>query len=105
MVRLLQLWRISARDLSLLWFALRHRSRPIWLLPAVCLLGLYAIEPLNFALPVLGAIDDLILLPIVLHVLAALLPADIRQGFSRGVHTRGVHTRGVHTRGVRSRAA
>ena len=43
--------------MSLLWFALRQRNRPIWLLPAVVLLGLYALEPLNFAIPLLGVVD------------------------------------------------
>jgi len=85
MFRLLRLWRIAGKDLSLLWFALRQRNRPIWLVPAVILLGLCAIEPLNFAIPLLGVVDDVILLPLVLHALVTLLPAEIRYGFSRRV--------------------
>jgi uncharacterized membrane protein YkvA (DUF1232 family) len=85
MVRLLRLWRIAGKDLSLLWFALRQRNRPIWLVPAVIVLGLYAIEPLNFAIPLLGVVDDVILLPLALHLLVRLLPAQIRYGFSRRV--------------------
>jgi uncharacterized membrane protein YkvA (DUF1232 family) len=83
MIRLFRLWRLARRDLPLLWFALRHRSRPIWLLPAAALLVLYVIDPLNFALPLVGIVDDLILLPLVLHGLLRLLPADIRLGFER----------------------
>ena len=37
MMRLLRLWRIGAKDLRLLWFALRHRRRPVWLLPLAVL--------------------------------------------------------------------
>jgi uncharacterized membrane protein YkvA (DUF1232 family) len=53
--------------------------------PAVIVLGLCAIEPLNFAIPLLGVVDDVILLPLVLHALVTLLPAEIRYGFSRRV--------------------
>jgi uncharacterized membrane protein YkvA (DUF1232 family) len=81
MLRLLKLWRFARRDLRLLYFALRHPGRPAWLWPAAGLLALYALEPANFALPALGAVDDFVLLPLVLHVLLKFLPADIRAGF------------------------
>jgi uncharacterized membrane protein YkvA (DUF1232 family) len=80
-LRLFRLWRLGRQDLRLLWFALRHRDRPVWLIPAVTLLGLYAFEPLNFAVPLLGVVDDFILLPLALHWLVKLLPAEIRFGF------------------------
>jgi uncharacterized membrane protein YkvA (DUF1232 family) len=83
MLRLYRLWRLGRRDLRLLWFALQHRSRPAWLLPAVLLLTLYALEPLNFAVPLLGVVDDFILLPLALHWLVKLLPGEIRYGFER----------------------
>ena len=82
MLRLLRLWRLGGEDLRLLWFALRHPSRPVWLWPAVILLGVYAIEPFNFAIPVLGFVDDLVILPLVLHALLKLLPRSIRDGFA-----------------------
>ncbi len=78
MRRLLRLWRLSGEDLRLLWFALRHPARPGWLLPSAGLLALYAIEPLNFALPILGVVDDLVVVPLVLHALLKLLPPAIR---------------------------
>ena len=81
MLRLFRLWRLGRRDLQLLWFALRDRDRPVWLIPAVVLLGLYALEPLNFTVPILGVVDDFILLPLALHWLVKLLPAKIRYGF------------------------
>jgi uncharacterized membrane protein YkvA (DUF1232 family) len=88
MLRLFRLWRLGGRDLSLLWYALRHPSRPIWLLPAIALLALYAVEPANFAIPLLGVIDDLVLLPLLLHAIAQFLPADIRTDFERRAFTR-----------------
>ena len=82
MKRLLLLWRVARHDLRLLWFALRHPDRPVWLLPAAALLALFALEPANFALPIVGALDDLVLLPIVLHALVGLLPPHVRAAFA-----------------------
>jgi uncharacterized membrane protein YkvA (DUF1232 family) len=45
------------------WLAVRHPNRPTWLLPATLALGFFALEPFNFAIPVLGVVDDLFLLP------------------------------------------
>jgi uncharacterized membrane protein YkvA (DUF1232 family) len=81
MIRLLRLWRLGRQDVRLLWFALRHRSRPMWLWPAAALLALYALDPANFAIPVLGVVDDLVLLPLLLHLVVKLLPAEIRAAF------------------------
>ena len=81
MLRLLRFWRVGGQDLGLLWFALRHPSRPLWLLPAAALLGFYALEPLNFALPLVGVMDDFIILPLILHWLVKLLPADVHYDF------------------------
>jgi uncharacterized membrane protein YkvA (DUF1232 family) len=78
MIRLIRLWRLGARDLRLLWFALRHPHRPVWLWPAAVVLALYALEPLNFAVPLLGVVDDFVLLPLVLHALVTFLPLSIR---------------------------
>ena len=88
MKRLLLLWRVGRQDLRLLWFALRYPSRPVWLLPAAGLLALFALEPTNFAIPILGAVDDLVLLPIALHALVALLPAEVRASFGRSAAPR-----------------
>ena len=87
MRRLVLLWRAGRQDLRLFWFALRHPNRPVWLLPVAGLLAVFALEPANFAIPLLGAVDDLVLLPIVLHALVALLPPEVRASFrrSRGV--------------------
>jgi uncharacterized membrane protein YkvA (DUF1232 family) len=89
MLRILRLWRLSRTDLRLLWFALGHGRRPIWLWPAVLILAWFALEPFNFAFPILGVLDDVILLPLVLHVLVKFLPNDIHSAFlaNRGRHS------------------
>jgi uncharacterized membrane protein YkvA (DUF1232 family) len=69
---------LGARDLRVLWIALRHPSRPVWLWPAVLVIGVYALEPFNFAIPFLGVVDDLVILPLLLHLLTLLLPPDVR---------------------------
>jgi len=81
MIRLLRLWRMVGKDLHLLWFALVHPHRPSWLVPAVGFLALYALDPINFALPFVGAVDDFVLVPMLLHLLLRMLPADIRSGY------------------------
>lgn len=82
--RIFALWRVVAgQDLRLLWFAIRHEKRPGWLLPGLAGLALFAVEPLNFALPVLGAVDEFVLLPLVLHGIVRMLPAHILDGFAR----------------------
>jgi uncharacterized membrane protein YkvA (DUF1232 family) len=83
MLRLLRLWRLGGRDFRLLWYALRRPNRPLWLLPVMAFLGIYALEPANFAMPLLGVVDDLVLLPLLLHGVAQFLPADIRNDFER----------------------
>jgi uncharacterized membrane protein YkvA (DUF1232 family) len=84
MKRIVALWRVVAgQDLRLLWFALRHENRPAWLLPGLAGLTLFAVEPLNFALPVIGAVDELVLVPLVLHGMVKMLPAHVLDGFAR----------------------
>ena len=78
-------WRFSKADLRVLWFALSHRDRPRWLRPVTALMVLYAFAPFNFVLPVLGIIDDLVLIPLLLHYLVTLLPAHIRNGAAGSV--------------------
>ncbi len=78
MRRLFIFWRQGGRDLKLLWRALRHPDRPAWLMPASVLLAFFAFDPLNLAMPVLGAVDDLLLLPLALRALLSALPQHLR---------------------------
>jgi uncharacterized membrane protein YkvA (DUF1232 family) len=72
-------WRVSRHDLRILWSALRHPARPGWLLPVTIVLGLYALSPFNFAIPLLGAVDDFVLVPLALHWLVKLLPPHLHE--------------------------
>jgi uncharacterized membrane protein YkvA (DUF1232 family) len=83
MLRLFRFWRRSGRDLRLLFHALSHPARPLWLWPFVIALGLYAVDPLNLGIPVLGAVDELIVVPLILRAMLTLLPAGIRASFER----------------------
>jgi uncharacterized membrane protein YkvA (DUF1232 family) len=67
MRRIFKFWRLAGSDIRLLWQALRHPNRPTWLLTTTLALAFFALEPFNFAIPVLGVIDDLFLLPLLLH--------------------------------------
>jgi uncharacterized membrane protein YkvA (DUF1232 family) len=70
MRRLFRLWQLGRQDLRLLLAMLRRSDRPRWLAPALLLLLCFALEPLNFALPALGIVDDFVLLPLLLRALA-----------------------------------
>ena len=72
MRKIFRLWRLTGSDLRLLWTALRHPNRPPWLIPATFALFFFALDPFNFAIPILGVVDDLFLLPLLLHALVKL---------------------------------
>lgn len=78
MKRIALLWRIVRHDLRVLGYALHHPDRPGWLIPAVILVGLYAIDPFNFAVPFVGIVDDGVLVPIALHLMIRCLPTQLR---------------------------
>jgi len=60
---------LGARDLGLLITALRRPDKPWWLVPASIFLVWFALEPVNFAIPLLGVIDDFVLLPLLLRAI------------------------------------
>ena len=72
------LWKISKADLRTLWIAFRHPERPWWVRPAAVLLLLYAMSPLNLMLPVIGLVDELVIIPLLLHVLVSILPLRLK---------------------------
>ena len=84
MKRIFALWRmVAGQDLRLLWFAIRHEQRPGWLLPGLAGLALLAVEPLNFAVPVFGAVDEFVLVPLILHGMMKMLPVQVVESFAR----------------------
>jgi uncharacterized membrane protein YkvA (DUF1232 family) len=84
--RMTLLWVLVRGDARRLWFALRHPGAPGWLKAATALLLLYLVSPLDLipdALPVIGVVDDLVLLPLALHWLLSMLPASLRADLDR----------------------
>jgi uncharacterized membrane protein YkvA (DUF1232 family) len=69
-------------DAKRLWFALEHPDAPPWLKAGVAAMALYLISPIDLipdVWPVIGVIDDLIILPLATRWLLARLPPHIRQ--------------------------
>jgi len=83
--RLTLLWSLVRGDAQLLWFALRHPLAPRWLKPAVALMALYLLSPVDLlpdTLPLLGMVDDLVLLPLALGFVVKRLPAALRADYA-----------------------
>ncbi|MCB1908497.1 MAG: DUF1232 domain-containing protein [Rhodocyclaceae bacterium] len=85
MQKLIALYRLIRRDLRILWFALGDPRRPRWLLPAVAGLALYLFSPVDLlpdTLPLIGIMDDLVLIPLAVGWLVGRLPPELRRGGS-----------------------
>jgi uncharacterized membrane protein YkvA (DUF1232 family) len=83
--RLTLLWSLVRGDAQLLWFALRHPLAPRWVKPAVALMALYVLSPIDLlpdALPLLGIVDDLVLVPLALSFIVQRLPTALRADFA-----------------------
>ena len=70
------------RDAVMLWFACRHPNTP-FLAKAVCVFAVaYALSPIDLIpdfIPVLGYVDDVLLLPSLIWLAVRLLPANVIQ--------------------------
>lgn len=78
--RLSVLWSVVKGDARLLWRALRHPLAPPWLKWGTALLALYLLSPVDLlpeALPVLGVLDDLVLIPLAMHAMLKRLPVAL----------------------------
>ena len=79
--RLTMLWTLVRGDARCLWFALRHPRSPVWLKVGTGLVVLYLISPVDLlpdAIPLLGVVDDLVLVPFAVRWLLGRLPQDVR---------------------------
>lgn len=84
--RLSLLWTLVRGDLKKLWWALRDARAPGWLKFATAGLVLYLLSPIDLlpdALPIVGVVDDLVLLPLAIRWLLSQLPADLRRDLER----------------------
>jgi uncharacterized membrane protein YkvA (DUF1232 family) len=80
--RLVRLWSVVRSDARLLWFAVQHPQAPVWLKAGCLGIVLYLVSPVDLipdVIPVLGWIDDLVLIPMAMRWLLRMLPAHIRE--------------------------
>ncbi|MEP7058508.1 MAG: YkvA family protein [Caldimonas sp.] len=80
--RLTLLWTVVRHDARRLWFALRHPAAPVWLKAGAALIVLYVISPIDLIpdfIPVIGFVDDIVIVPLAIRWLLNRLPAEIAQ--------------------------
>jgi uncharacterized membrane protein YkvA (DUF1232 family) len=80
--RLTLLWTLLRGDARQLWAALRHPAAPGWLKLGTALIVLYLFSPVDLipdALPFIGVVDDLVLVPLAIRWLLKRLPPGIRE--------------------------
>ncbi len=70
------------REVVVLWFAARDPATPRILRVASLAVALYLLSPLDlipFTIPVLGVVDDLILVPLAVSFISTRLPAPVKE--------------------------
>lgn len=80
--RLSLLWLVVRTDARRLWRALQHPKSPAWLKGGTALLLLYLISPIDLIpdfIPLLGVLDDAIVIPAVIRWMLGRLPRHIRR--------------------------
>ena len=83
------LWWVVRGDAGLLWLGLRHPQAPGWLKPSLALVALYLVSPIDLVpdvLPVLGVMDDMVLVPLALAFIVQRLPSGLRADYARSPH-------------------
>lgn len=84
--RMTAIWLLVRSDAKRLWFALRHPDSPAWLKAGTALLALYLLSPIDLipdALPLLGVLDDVVLIPMAIRWMLSRLPAPVREHADR----------------------
>ena len=79
--RLSMLWLLVRGDARRLWWALRHPDAPGWLKLGTLGLVVYLVSPVDFipdVVPLLGVVDDIVLIPAAIRWMLGRLPAHIR---------------------------
>ena len=89
--RITMIWSLVKGDARLLWRALRHPQSPGWLKLGVAGLVLYVLSPIDLipdVIPILGVVDDIVIVPLVVAWLLRQLPAGLRSDIGAPpVHT------------------
>ena len=84
------LYALIRKDAGILWYALRHPARPAWLRPSVAMIAVYLFSPIDLipdVLPVIGLVDDLVLIPLLVAWLVRMLPDALRRGYADAART------------------
>jgi uncharacterized membrane protein YkvA (DUF1232 family) len=84
--RLSVLWTVVRGDARVLWYALRDPGAPGWLKLGVAGLALYLVSPIDLipdALPLVGVVDDVVLIPLAVRWLIGRLPPALRAAAER----------------------
>jgi uncharacterized membrane protein YkvA (DUF1232 family) len=84
--RLSVLWTVVRGDAKVLWYALRDPGAPGWLKLGVAGLALYLVSPIDLipdALPLVGVVDDVVLIPLAVRWLIGRLPRELREAAQR----------------------
>lgn len=79
--RIAALWVLVKGDARRLWFALRHPDAPGWLKIGTAGVLLYLLSPVDLipdALPLIGVIDDLVIVPAAIRWMLNRLPPHVR---------------------------
>jgi uncharacterized membrane protein YkvA (DUF1232 family) len=79
--RIAVIWTLVKSDARLLWRALKHPQSPAWLKWGTLAVLLYLVSPIDLIpdfIPVIGLMDDIILVPLAINWLLKRLPAHIR---------------------------
>jgi uncharacterized membrane protein YkvA (DUF1232 family) len=80
--RLSVLWLAVRGDAKRLWYALGHPDAPVWLKAGTAAIVLYLLSPIDLIpemIPVLGVVDDLVIVPMALRWLLSRLPTHVRE--------------------------
>lgn len=84
--RLSVLWTVVRGDAKLLWRAVRHPQAPGWVKLGTLALAAYVLWPVDLIpefVPILGVMDDIVLIPLVMRFLLDRLPPALRAEISR----------------------
>ncbi len=84
--RIAVLWSVVRGDAKRLWIALRHPMAPGWLKVGTAMIALYVISPIDLipdALPFIGVLDDVVIVPLAIRALLKRLPAVVQAEVQR----------------------
>ena len=85
--RISLLWSLVKGDARLMWRALRHPQSPKWLKLGALGIVLYLLSPIDLipdVIPVVGVLDDIVLVPLAIRWLLNRLPAPLRADIGAG---------------------